>query len=925
MKQVNKLGASLLSLTLVLSALSSSIVYAEEAVPNLIITDASSDDIDTETQEQQMKEKMKVQMEKEVQQKIKEAPTPISGEDEIEKFKNSTIKISQGTKLVISHDYVGYYLNSFGFTGVKNALYYEVSVAGETIKLANNVYEYYHHFDETKFKDKSEVEVIIQAVTYDFDDNKIVSEPLKVKAEVVYLKNDDDFDLLPLYVDAKHGDAEEAEAAVDNVVLAESEMKVSNVASTALAYDSISDNNSEEYTRYKENDFHKASETPLSTFSASVDTASFANARSCVTNGFLPDKDSIRIEEFLNYFDYQYPEPKNGDFSLTYTYTDCPWDSNSKILMMGIHAKEVAVKPSSNYTFLIDTSGSMDYEDKIELVRKSLKKLPETLTKNDTISIVTYSGEERILLNGATGNMVNCISDVADLLYADGATNGEAGIQMAYALNKSHFIKDGNNRVIMATDGDLNVGISDKDDLADFISEKRDTGIYLTMLGVGHGNLKDNKMQALAMNGNGNYYYIDSVTEAEKVLVIEANKTLVTIADDVKMQVEFNPASVSEYKLLGYESRKLENEDFTNDAKDAAEVGAGQDIVVMYEIKPNNGTNNTSLKYQTTTSDTSELCTFKLRYKKPGQAKSNEVEHIVKTASYVPYEKAGARVQFASSVVQLAMLLREGKDFSDDSYKNLLDEYVKIENRDLIGYYDQFCTVLDALAYDEIIILKDDEKLAVDMDEKSDVDTKSEDSLVPYDDDVSIDKPVIYLYPENDNTEVTVDLDLNGKFTAVYPEFTNSDEDVWNVVANKDGTIKLNNREYNYLYWEGLSSDDLVITKGTCVAKEDTIKFLEKKLTELGLTEKEQDDFISYWLPILNKNNYNITSFDIEQYEDNVQLKVSPQPDKVIRIFMTYQGVDEYIEVPEEIIDIDTTRKGFTVVEWGGGAGKFVG
>ncbi|MBQ4486955.1 MAG: DUF3520 domain-containing protein, partial [Oscillospiraceae bacterium] len=313
------------------------------------------------------------------------------------------------------------------------------------------------------------------------------------------------------------------------------------------------------------------------------------------------------------------------------------------------------------------------------------------MSSDDRISIVTYSGVENVIVSGAKGNMKNCISDIADSLIASGCTNGEKGINMAYEIAEDNYIKDGNNRVILATDGDLNVGITDKDELSKFIEKKRDTGVYLTVLGVGTGNLKDNKMEALAKDGNGNYYYIDCVNEAQKVLVDERRSTLFTVADDVKFQVEFNPEVVDSYRLIGYEGRRLENEDFENDAKDAADVGAGQSVTVMYELIPANGSAD-RLKYQKSAGNKTDVCTLKIRYKKPGETKSLLSKMTVTSDKYLPYKDTGVRFRFATCVTETAMALRGDTDYGKISISNAKKRFDALTKDELsyIGYSDDF-------------------------------------------------------------------------------------------------------------------------------------------------------------------------------------------------------------------------------------------
>ncbi|MDE6132899.1 MAG: DUF3520 domain-containing protein, partial [Oscillospiraceae bacterium] len=323
----------------------------------------------------------------------------------------------------------------------------------------------------------------------------------------------------------------------------------------------------------------------------------------------------------------------------------------------------LAETPASNLVFLVDTSGSMDMREKIDLVIKSIKTLSKTMTDKDRISIVTYSGEERIILAGAKGTQIKTVSAITSLLYADGSTNGESGINAAYALAEKYFIKDGNNRIILMTDGDLNVGISSEEELTKLIEEKRKSGVYFTVLGFGKDNIKDNKMEALADNGNGSYHYIDTAREAYKVLSDERNSTLFTIAGDVKIQVEFNPATVKSYRLIGYDNRRMANEDFYNNAKDAGEVGAGQSVTALYEIVPANGAGKESLKYQETSGNaaTSELLTIKVRCK---NAESGKVQQYTKTVSKEDYSKT------MSDGMKLACAVSEfGLTLKDSSYK----------------------------------------------------------------------------------------------------------------------------------------------------------------------------------------------------------------------------------------------------------------
>ena len=340
-------------------------------------------------------------------------------------------------------------------------------------------------------------------------------------------------------------------------------------------YEEEIDFNTEEYNAIKENSYMSVAANPLSTFSIDVDTASYTNLRRMINDGDYIDTDAIRIEEMINYFNYDYPAPNAGEpFSVNTEMADCPWNDETKLLLIGLQAEEIDMSERApmNVVFLIDVSGSMYDEDKLPLVQKSFSLLTENLTPQDRVSIVTYAGSDRVVLEGADGNNKEEIIEAINAREAGGSTAGADGINTAYEIAEKYFISGGNNRIVLATDGDLNVGISSESELTKLVEKKRETGVFLSVLGFGTGNIKDNKMEALADNGNGNYAYIDSVLEAKKVLVEEMGGTLFTIAKDVKFQVEFNPQYVSEYRLVGYENRLMNDQDFYDDTKDAGEI-----------------------------------------------------------------------------------------------------------------------------------------------------------------------------------------------------------------------------------------------------------------------------------------------------------------------------------------------------------------
>lgn len=442
--------------------------------------------------------------------------------------------------------------------------------------------------------------------------------------------------------------------------------------------------NVEEYNSVMESGFQKVLNKPLSTFSIDVDTASYSNVRRMINESGQVEPDAVRIEELLNYFQYDYKEPtKENPFSVNVEYSACPWNEEAKLMLVGLQAKSIDLEeaPRSNLVFLLDVSGSMNEPNKLPLLKKAFTLLTTSLNKNDRISIVTYAGEEAVVLEGAWGSETMKIVSALEDLEAAGSTAGSAGIEKAYELAKEYFIKDGNNRVILATDGDLNVGLTSEEELTRLIEEKRDAGIFLSVLGFGTGNIKDNKMEALADNGNGNYAYIDSELEARKILVEELGGTLFTVAKDVKIQVEFNSEEVESYRLIGYENRELADQDFENDLKDAGEIGAGHRVTALYEILPAAGEADQSkkLKYQTTTVlSSNEIATINLRYKEPDGDTSKLISHPVTKEIYS--NEMPDNLAFASSVAAFGMLLRESE------YKGTADYEMVLAMLDRLDY-----------------------------------------------------------------------------------------------------------------------------------------------------------------------------------------------------------------------------------------------
>lgn len=459
--------------------------------------------------------------------------------------------------------------------------------------------------------------------------------------------------------------------------------------------------NTEEYGAYEERGFVSPLSEPLSTFSIDVDTASYANIRRFITNGEQVPKDAVRIEEMINYFSYDYPQPEGEvPFSVYTEISQSPWQKENKLLMIGLQGKEIEMEaiPPSNLVFLIDVSGSMQDANKLPLVKQAFLMLTENLRPGDRISIVTYAGSESVLLNGVEGNQKIEISEAIQNLDAGGSTAGARGIETAYEIAQSHFIEGGNNRVILATDGDFNVGISSEGELTQLIEDKRKNGVYLSVLGFGTGNIKDNKMEALADNGNGNYAYIDSALEAKKVFVEEMGGTLFTIAKDVKLQIEFNPTKIKGYRLIGYENRMLNAEDFENDAKDAGEMGAGHRVTALYEIIPagsDQEVQENNLKYHEKQSGLSnEWLNIQIRYKHPDENESQLLTCPIDDTYY--HETMSENLAFASSVAEFGLLLRESAYKGNANYENIYGRIINLSGTRNDVYKAEFLNMVKA-------------------------------------------------------------------------------------------------------------------------------------------------------------------------------------------------------------------------------------
>ncbi|HVX11218.1 MAG TPA: VWA domain-containing protein [Pirellulales bacterium] len=456
----------------------------------------------------------------------------------------------------------------------------------------------------------------------------------------------------------------------------------------------------ESYAPLVENSFRKPTDQPLSTFSVDVDTASYTNVRRFLSSRALPPADAVRVEELINYFQYGYPQPDDGTpFSVTTDVADCPWNAERRLLRVGLKGRDLAAdqRPASNLVFLLDVSGSMDAPNKLPLVKEAMYLLTDKLTENDRVAIVVYAGNSGLVLPPTNGLNKGAIRGAIEQLVASGSTNGGQGLQMAYETAQSQFIKGGTNRVILATDGDFNVGMVNQEELVRFIGEKAKGGVFLSALGFGVGNLKDGTLEKLADKGNGNYAYIDTLGEARRVLVEQLAGTLVTIAKDVKLQIEFNPGQVAEYRLIGYENRVMPHQDFHDDRKDAGEIGAGHTVTALYEIVPTargGRSGGEPLKYQradqlTPAADSDELATLKLRYKQPDGDESRLIERVV--ADVRPQQAAASSdFYFAAAVAQFGLLLRESPYRGSATYKSVLALAEQGLSNDPNGYRSEF-------------------------------------------------------------------------------------------------------------------------------------------------------------------------------------------------------------------------------------------
>ena len=470
--------------------------------------------------------------------------------------------------------------------------------------------------------------------------------------------------------------------------------------------DNVSPFNTEAYDHVEENRFRRVDADPLSTFSIDVDTAAYANVRRFLSDGGLPPTGAVRVEELINYFRFDYPQPSGRDpFSITTELTACPWNPRHRLALIGLQGRQLPDRDPSprNLVFLIDVSGSMMPPDKLPLVRTAMRMLADVLTERDRVAIVVYAGASGLVLPSTSGDQKDRIHQALGGLEAGGSTNGASGIRLAYEVARKNFIPGGVNRVVLATDGDFNVGVTNQSELVQLIERERESGVFLSVLGVGTGNLKDSTMEKLAGKGNGNYAYLDSLHEARKVLVRELGGTLTTIAKDVKIQVEFNPLTVDGYRLIGYENRVMAHEDFDDDTKDAGDIGAGHSVTALYEIVPKGertpGTSRTPLKYQqrpraTAAARGSDLMTVAVRFKQPDGEQSARVAHTLRNAP----RPMTANLGFASAVAEFGMLLRGSEHAGGASYGAVIDRARRYSGDDRHGYHAEFISLAERAA-----------------------------------------------------------------------------------------------------------------------------------------------------------------------------------------------------------------------------------
>lgn len=479
--------------------------------------------------------------------------------------------------------------------------------------------------------------------------------------------------------------------------------KMQAARSAAGVFYTPRDFNTEEYRHFRDNDWTSPTRQPLSTFAVDVDAGSYGNVRRFLKEGRLPPKDAVRVEEMINYFRYDYAAPRGGQpIAVTTELARSPWNPSHRLALIGLQTERLAVEnlPPSNLVFLIDVSGSMSSPDKLPLVKAAFRLLVNELRDDDRVAIVVYAGAAGVVLPSTSGREKTRILDALEQLQAGGSTAGGAGIKLAYQVAREHFAREGNNRVILASDGDFNVGASSEGELVRLIETERRGGVFLTVLGFGTGNLKDAKMEQLANKGNGHYAYVDDLLEAKKVFVQELGATLHTVAKDVKIQVEFNPARVKSYRLVGYENRLLADRDFNDDTKDAGEMGAGHAVTALYEIVPADGDDRSGsvdpLRYQRphAGSDSDDWFTVKVRYQRPEGSPSRLIEHAVRQESARP----SADFRFAGAVAGFGMLLRDSEHKGSASYDAVIAAARGAKGADSEGYRAEFIRLVEMAA-----------------------------------------------------------------------------------------------------------------------------------------------------------------------------------------------------------------------------------
>lgn len=540
------------------------------------------------------------------------------------------------------------------------------------------------------------------------------SHPDYVDQEIsIGRRNQINVSLVPLKKDSKTEIAVLPEEAKKEKIISGIQSREAMVSPPAYQAGFIQDQqmidwNTEDYSPINENIFHNPARNPLSTFSIDVDAASYSNVRRFINGSQLPPRDAVRIEELINYFSYDYPQPADQDpFSVNTEVGTCPWNENHYLVHIGLQGKIIPTEnlPASNLVFLIDVSGSMNAPNKLPLLKSAFKLLVDKLRPQDKISIVVYAGAAGLVLSPTPGDQKSNITASLENLQAGGSTAGGQGIKLAYQTARDHYIKGGNNRVILATDGDFNVGVSSNAGMEELIEKERESGVFLTVLGFGMSNYKDSKMEILADKGNGNYAYIDNILEAKKVFIHEFGGTLFTIAKDVKIQVEFNPVIVQSYRLIGYENRKLRDEDFNDDQKDAGELGSGHTVTALYEIIPVGVENKYQdsidpLKYQDQKIENkghfrNEMMTVKLRYKLPDEDQSKLVMAIIKN-NPKDLTATSDNFRFSMAVAAYGMLLRDSDFKGEVSYEQVIDWAKNAKSKDPEGYRAEFIRLVES-------------------------------------------------------------------------------------------------------------------------------------------------------------------------------------------------------------------------------------